>query len=157
MKNLTYSILSFLFITLLGSCSKDESLREEMFKFAATTDACDSIVIVPLSLIDYHTDPFEITSASISSNTLILGVEYGGGCGEVDFSLLVDNTFMESNPVQVQVIPVLQDHDKCKKRVAREICFDLTELADLYKSAYEISSGSILILVAGQSPVLYTF
>lgn len=157
MKNLAYSILSFLFITLVGSCSKDESLGEEMFKFAATTDACDSIVIVPLNLIDYYSDPFEVVAASVSSNTLTLAVEYGGGCGEVDFSLLVDNSFMESNPVQVQVIPVLQDHDKCKKLVAREICFDLTELADRYKSAYQTSSGSILIRVPGQPSVLYTF
>ena len=156
MKNLTYALLSSLALLFVFGCEEYEPLFEN-HTFSATTDACDSIVIVPLHRIDYSTDSFEITDASISAHTLTLGVTYGGGCGEVDFSLLVNNSFMESNPVQVQVIPVLQDRDNCKSLVTREICFDLTELAELYNAAYQTSSGSILLRVAGHSSVLYTF
>ena len=79
MKNLTYALLSSLALLFVFGCEEYEPLFEN-HTFSATTDACDSIVIVPLHRIDYSTDSFEITDASISAHTLTLGVTYGGGC-----------------------------------------------------------------------------
>lgn len=156
MKKLIYSILILLTI---GACTKNEPFSAEGDDNLALTSpaGCDSITIVPSELIDYYTDPFEINNVSISSSNLVFQVTYGGGCGVADFSLLVGNAFMESLPVQTQVILTLKDNDSCERAVTREVCFDLTELAELYTSSYQTSHGSILIRVSGQPSVLYEF
>ncbi len=155
MKQLIYSLI---LIVTIGACSKNEPFLAEDDNLAITSATdCDLISLVSFELIYYYSDPFEIKNASIRSNELVFDVAYGGGCGEVDFSLLVSNSFMESFPVQTHAVLVLKDNDTCKRKVTREICFDLTELAELYKSSYQTSKGSISISIPGQSPVLYTF
>jgi hypothetical protein len=156
MKRLIYSLLA---ITIIGACSKNEpfSNEGEILFTSLTSSDCDSVVFVPLDLIDYKTDPFEMKGVSIVDNNLMLQVQYGGGCGEADFSLLVNEAFMESSPVQVQAVVIFNDNDMCKAIVTRELCFDLTELAELYQASYQTSHGSIIIRISGYSSVLYTF
>jgi hypothetical protein len=92
----------------------------------------------------------------VEGDTLSLDVQYGGGCAEHRFALLVDPAFMESQPVQV-VARLAHDAggDMCRALLTRTLRFDLTRLRQRYVAAYG-GGGTVLIGLSGQQ-IRYTF
>lgn len=88
---------------------------------------------------------FELLSAEIDGDFLNLQLRYGGGCGEHDVSLYVSSSFMESFPVQVDVILVHNSHDRCKALISAQHSIDLAGLREHYRRSYQTQGGSIVV------------
>ena len=111
--------------------------------------------IVEDCLIDH--DSYEIAEMSITEDILTIEVSYGGGCVEHEFQLLISKCFLESDPVQAQMI-LLHDAkgDMCETLITRELEFDLSGLKEIYQDAYATNSGTIVLNISNAS-VVYSF
>jgi hypothetical protein len=149
MKALAISI-SLCFI-LLTSCDTSTPLNDALL---TALDGCEEIIINDDNDV-FPDDPLFIQDAVVNNNTLQLTVQYGGGCGDVEFKLIGDALFMESNPVQSPIALSLKDKDWCKALITTELCYDLSALATLYRNSYQTSSGTIILRIEGFEPLVY--
>ena len=120
----------------------------------------------PIDIIDYSEyaslstgDPHVIQTAKISGNTLVLEVQYGGGCKNHTFKLLAPDAFMESSPVQIHVLLVHDAHDDtCEAWLTETVSFDLTPLKNVYEQYYPNSPELIMLQLTDYSDsLLYAF
>ena len=103
-------------------------------------------------------DAFTVTSASLDGDELVVGVEYSGGCETHDFVLCwPDQSFQESNPVQVDVELFHEDNDDaCDAIETEERRFSLAPVKQAFEDAYQSATGTVTINVGGES-LTYTF
>ncbi len=110
------------------------------------------IMIDDFTLIDLIGDPLQINSVSIFGDNLTISVSYSGGCKEHDFGLFAGRAFMESNPVQAQLIFAHNAHgDECEAWITKTLNFNLSPLKDVYKNNYGSGKGSIYLRIATAS------
>jgi hypothetical protein len=90
-------------------------------------------------------DPFIFNDVKLKCNYLILNVSYSGGCEEHVFKLIA-TTFMESYPIQVNVVLSHVDNDDtCEAWITEEMMFNLLPLKNAYKDQYNEKSGKIIL------------
>jgi hypothetical protein len=96
----------------------------------------------------YQTGPrdhFVFNSVKLRLNFLIVNVSYGGGCEEHEFAL-ISTSFMESYPVQVNVVLSHEDNDDpCDAWITEEMIFNLHPLKNSFQESYNEKSGTIII------------
>jgi len=86
---------------------------------------------------DWPQDPLILREFSLAGPILELQVEYGGGCEPHDHDLVAWGGWMESLPVQVNVLLTHEDHDDpCDALIHRTLRFDLTRLREDYVASY---------------------
>ena len=120
MNNKSLILLSFIFFTLI-SC-KDNSLNSNQ-------SDCDQKIIINNSLYkNSPNDIFEFINVEIENNCIIILIEYGGGCGEVEFKLIDSEIVAKSNPPQRDIRLSFKDDDDCEALIRKEITFDLTPI-----------------------------
>lgn len=128
--------------------------------FTALLSACEPAVL-PEEFSDCSAadgDEISVDGASISGDTLSVDVGHGGGCETHEYSICwPDQTFMESEPVQVN-LEIYHDAngDMCDAYFTSTLTFDLTPLKTAWQDAYQQESGTITVHVDGQT-VEYTF
>ena len=141
MKNLSILIcLCF----LLFSCKKKNN---------SPTINCDKIGILDSDgFRNAPKDPFTFISAEINGDCMEITVEYGGGCGEVDFQLFGQEEVAQSLPPQRLILLSLDDNDLCKALIKETIFFDLTNLR-------EENYDEVQLILDGLSrtPLLYKY
>lgn len=105
----------------------------------------------------WPTDDWRYVAHRLAGDTLSLDIQYGGGCAEHRFALLVDPAFMESQPVQV-VARLAHDAagDPCRALLGRTLRFDLSSVRRHYIASYGGGGGTVLIGLAG-AQIRYTF
>ncbi|MFX0091218.1 MAG: hypothetical protein ACFFBD_05595 [Candidatus Hodarchaeota archaeon] len=118
--------------------------------------------IIVVSDSDYQNaprDPYNIKNIKLNFDTLILNITYGGGCREHDFSLITTAVFMESNPVQVNVLLSHNaNNDSCLALFTRTMAFNLSPLKEAWQEGYQKTSGTIIIHLEGlEEPIIYQF
>ena len=103
-------------------------------------------------------DPLTITEVRLCKDILCINISYGGGCEDHNFSL-VASSFMESQPVKVDVVLSHEDHDDpCDMWITEELLFHLGPLKQSWRQSYHSFSGVIEIHLEGwDTPVLYQF
>jgi len=105
----------------------------------------------------WPTDPYALSDASVTGDTLTLRVHFGGGCETHRFALVVTRLFMESDPVQ---IPATLAHDgrgdPCDAVVEETLRFDLTPVRRIYQEAYGAGPATLVLVVDGRG-VRYAF
>jgi hypothetical protein len=103
-------------------------------------------------------DPFVFNSVKLRMNILLLNVSYGGGCEEHEFAL-IGTSFMESNPVQVNVLLSHEDHDDpCDMWITQSMVFNLLPLKKAWQQQYNEVSGKIVINLQGwEDSIIYEF
>ncbi len=123
----------------------------------------DAEVLAPALLVPQNdprpwpSDPWTYIAHRVVGDTLLLGIQYGGGCREHRFALLVDPVFMESQPVQVVArLSHDADGDLCRALLGRTLRFDLTGLRQQFAASYGVGSGTVVIRLEGR-PITYTF
>lgn len=92
-------------------------------------------------------DPYGLSAATLSGDTLTATVVYSGGCVEHSFDLCwPDQSFMESDPVQAR-LDLLHDDpgDPCDGVVSEDRDFDLSPLKEAWQAAYHATSGEIVV------------
>jgi len=106
---------------------------------------CKNIIVNESLYSAALVDDFKINKALIEDDFLKLDVQYGGGCGTTNFELLTTHLFLESDPVQLEVIVSFEDNDSCEALIQEQVCFDLSALAKIYKDSYQTNSGTIIL------------
>ncbi|KPK62044.1 MAG: hypothetical protein AMS21_08305 [Gemmatimonas sp. SG8_38_2] len=82
-------------------------------------------------------DPLMLRDFALEGPILELEVEYGGGCESHDHDLVAWGGWMESFPVQVNVLLSHEDRDDpCDALIHRTLRFDLTRLREDYVASY---------------------
>ena len=98
----------------------------------------------PRGEIEHTIDPIEVLASRFEGDILVLKVRYGGGCGRHDYGLCYGPEFLESYPVQTRLRLLHDAHeDLCNALLETTLRFDLSNLANRYKSAYQAEGGLI--------------
>jgi hypothetical protein len=83
------------------------------------------------------TDPFTMTGVRINGDTLLVDVNYGGGCEEHEFTLTSSGTYLKSLPPQVNLwLQHENKNDMCRALIYRTLRFDLRPIR--YDGLHEI-------------------
>jgi hypothetical protein len=143
-------------LTLVACLSKDE---DDDGDDTAADDTGD-VTELPADFSDCRAadgDTTDLANAAVSGDTLTIEASYGGGCEVHDFAVCWDQSFAESDPVQVW-LEVWHDAngDSCEAYETRTLSFDLTPLKEAWQSGYQAESGTITIHIGSES-VTYTF
>ena len=115
------------------------------------------------STADLQSDPFDLNSATVTDNDLIISVSYSGGCRSHEFVLTTADSFQESSPVKLPMVLTHEDNDDpCEAYPTRLLRFDLTPIKERYEAAYGQDSGTVLLLLqplplADDQPLVYQF
>lgn len=143
---LLISFLVFLGLTAFNGClSEMGSNRKDTAPLDFDDENCEDLLIDETEYNNAQVDEHEIVYAFIQNDTLKVIVKYGGGCGFADFQLISNGAFMESYPVQLNLILSLIDDDPCEAVIQRQLCFGISNLADLYNDSYQTSEGTIIL------------
>lgn len=105
-------------------------------------------------------DHYVANSVALDGDRLSIEVSYGGGCREHTFTLVVSETFLESDPVQ---LPAVLAHDangdSCEAWLTATHVFDLTLVRTHYRQAYGPGPGRVVPQIEGAPghDLLYEF
>lgn len=94
-------------------------------------------------------DPLTLNDVKLQRDFLVFNVSYGGGCEEHIFQL-VSSSFMESYPVQVNILLSHEDNDDpCDMWVTETLIFNVIPLQKSYQNSYNEESGTIVMNIEG--------
>ncbi|MDE2726426.1 MAG: hypothetical protein OXI19_00285 [Gemmatimonadota bacterium] len=112
------------------------------------------------STTQWGTDDYELNAASVRGDTLAVSVSYSGGCRAHRFTLVAAETFMESDPVQLDVaIAHDADGDPCEAYPTEDYHFILDPIKARYRASYGSGPGTIVLGLdrAPDGPLVYDF
>lgn len=93
-------------------------------------------------------DSYTVNHAEFDEDTLNIEVSYGGGCKEHGFCLIAWSYFLESNPVQANLLlSHNSNEDNCEAWVTSELSIDMTPLKQEYYNQYGTKSDSIIVRI----------
>ena len=108
----------------------------------------------------WGTDAYTINAATLQADTLTLNVSYSGGCETHAFTLVAEERFLESFPVQLRVsLAHNANGDTCEDSLTEDYHFDLTPLKEVYQKGYQTDQGTIVLRLkdAPLSNLVYDF
>jgi len=117
----------------------------------------DRLIFVDASSFDAFRanviDAFDVDSVSVSGDTLLVKVSYGGGCKEHDFFVVGTNAWSATTPPLMDVVVIHDGHlDFCKALVTQTLRIGLAPIRQQW------GSGTVLIAVqSAPDTVLYSF
>lgn len=113
----------------------------------------------PVDPAVWTVDAYTIQKVAIEGDRLAVTVRHGGGCRTHDFHLVGSRLFMESNPVQSDLLLTHDGHgDLCRALVIAELVLDLGPLKRTYQHAYPNAPGQIILRLRDWTePVRYEF
>ena len=99
---------------------------------------------------DWGDDPYVVNSAAIDGDQLTIEVSYGGGCRRHAFTLVISESFRESDPVQ---LPAVLAHnangDACEAWLTESHVFDLDLVRTRYRQFYGSGPGRVVLSIEG--------
>ena len=141
MKKYLVEMLIIVFILIIG--------------LSGCTNSFSEIIIDDSYYQDTPKDPFTINKVRLFKNILYFDISYGGGCMEHDFQLIA-SSFMESEPVQINVLLSHEDNDDpCDMWITENLGFDLSSLKKSWQYQYQEKSGEITINIQDWSDLIY--
>jgi hypothetical protein len=156
-----YYLLLVSVISIIGLISCNEGSSGDLFNPGEDKTnqklTCDAIIISETQYNLVDSDEYILKGADIASDSLMIEVQYGGGCDPVSFELITDGLFMESNPVQLNVILAFDSDDPCEMLVTKKLCFDLSNLAEHYNDSYQTKEGTIILHIQDFNKLTYNF
>ena len=109
---------------------------------------------------DWGDDPYVANSAAVDGQGLTVEVSYAGGCRRHVFTLVISESFMESDPVQLAAELVHEANgDACETWVTESRVFDLDLVRTRYRQFYGPGPGRVVLRVEGlpREDLLYEF
>ena len=101
----------------------------------------------------HGTDAYTLNAATLEGDTLRVNVSYSGGCETHAFTLIAEQRFLESFPVQLRVS--LAHHangDTCEAWITEDYHFDLTPIKEVYQKSYQKDTGTIVLQLKDAPP-----
>ncbi len=110
--------------------------------------------ILPI-IVDFETRPDEwprdlltLKRHTLARPTLTLDVEYSGGCEDHEFDLVAWGGWLESFPIQVNVLLAHESHgDACDALITQGLRFDLSPLERAYVATYGTAAQGATTIV----------
>lgn len=134
MKNAMYILLLATTIVAAGCKKKKEIAAMQDVKMEEKKEIAEApknLTVNPL-VVDRNyapaekNDPFNILESKIEGDSLIMTVQYGGGCEHHTFSLFSNNMYMKSLPMQLNLALEHQgNNDMCRALLTHRIAFDI--------------------------------
>ena len=116
--------------------------------FSGTADAAE----------EWGGDRFQLSAASITGDTLAVTVSYSGGCRDHQFTLVASASFLESDPVQLEVaLAHNANGDPCRGWLTENHLFSLVPIKERFQSQYQDSGRIVLLLEDAPDELLYEF
>ncbi len=141
------SLLYIACLTLFGSCASSQKLTKEETQVTKKMKG-------QIGTNESESALFSIRSAEISGNTLMVVVNYSGGCGEHTFTCVGSAMISKSLPPRRAIQLVHNNHgDNCRQLITDTLYIDVTEFA--YKK--EAGSQVILDLSDWVNAINYTY
>lgn len=108
---------------------------------------------------DWPGDLFAALEATLQADTMTLRVSFTGGCRDHRFELVAWSGWLESEPVQANLLLSHDDQgDPCEAEIIRDLRFDLTPLREDYRDAYRTVSDTVILnLDGGFGSISYGF
>lgn len=132
-------------LTVAGCAS--QAAEDEVLDADGKADS--SRTAIPLTVgacADAVNDGYELANVQLTGNRLLVDASYGGGCAQHTFKACWDGSFLESLPVQAQLRLYHDGHgDLCEALKSTPLSIDLTALGTAYKSAYQVTSGKVVV------------
>lgn len=126
-----------LFFALAMSCQRQH------------TDQSTEAIELKTNEIKVANDPFDLIDASISGDSLMLSVRYGGGCSEHVFALDAGPMLKSLPPKQLISVSHNANGDNCRALIQKTIGFDL--------SSFQGSPRGITIIVLDGTELVYEY
>ena len=99
---------------------------------------------------DYGNDPYAVNSAAIDGDRLTISVSFAGGCRDHIFTLVISESFRESDPVQLPAVLAHEANgDPCEAYPTESRVFDLALVRTRYRQFYGPGSGTVVLRIAG--------
>ena len=108
----------------------------------------------------WGTDAYTISAATVQDDILSVDVSYSGGCETHVFTLVAEQRFLESLPVQLRVsLAHNANGDTCEALIIETLHFDLTPIKSAYQKGYQKDTGTIALRLkdAPPSDLFYDF
>jgi len=164
MSHLVSKFLFAVMVILIASCQshKEKRLAKKVENGGLNIEVVEEInEFRPLKNIIINktyewsgsTDRFNLIEQSINGDTLILVVEYGGGCKDHFFTMNTNSAWMKSMPPKLNLwLEHENNDDNCRALITKSLFFDL-------KPIRYNPSQSVLIIVNGEEEksVLYRY
>ena len=110
---------------------------------------------------EWGTASYELGPATIANDTLRLTVSFGGGCRMHEFTLVLSNAFMLTDPVRLRAtLAHNANDDPCEAWLTEDLVFDLAPVRELYGDHGSARASIILMLSASDGTgreLLYEF
>ena len=99
---------------------------------------------------DWGDDPYVVDSAAIDGDQLTIEVSYGGGCRDHTFTLVISESFRESDPVRLPAVLAHEANgDPCEAWLTESHVFDLALVRTRYRQFYGSGSGRVTLSIEG--------
>lgn len=118
------------------------------------------IKVVADKKIPKKSAPFEIGKPRFKGDTLLLDVEYGGGCQDHVFTLYWDDRFKENVPLSASLVLIHNDNrDECEAWLSETLEFDLTLIKKSFLAGYPTNvDREVMLKITGlKDEISYKF
>ena len=97
-------------------------------------------------------DAYQIKSAAIEQDSLVLTITHGGGCKDHEYTLYTNGALMKSLPPKMNLLLHHNgNEDYCRALIQKRLAFDLSAIK-------ELSSGTIILQIADYpTPLEHTY
>ena len=106
----------------------------------------------------WGTDAYTINAATVQDDILSVDVSYSGGCETHAFTLVAEERFLESLPVQLRVsLAHNANGDTCEALITEVYTFNLTPIKEAYRKGYRKDEGTIVLRLKDAPPSDLTY
>lgn len=161
-KNFFICLLTLLITFFTIGCDRMETSVIEKGGADAAGDNAEKTgaVVFGWTADAWGTDAYTINAATLRGDTLTVNVSYSGGCEMHVFTLVAEERFLESFPVQLRVsLAHNANSDTCEALLTEDYHFDLTPIKEVYQKGYRTDEGTIVLRLkdAPPSDLFYDF
>ena len=156
----TCALTIFMVLFTIGCGRMDSQVIKKTDDTTADDVAKIGPVVFGFTPEAHGTDAYTINAATLQAGTLTVNVSYSGGCEPHTFTLVAEERFLESFPVQLHVsLAHNANGDTCEASLTEDYHFDLTPLKETYQQGYQTDEGTIVLWLkdAPSSDLFYEF
>ena len=118
-------------------------------EFALEPDVRDANVVVADGR-DWGNDSYVVNSAVLNGDRMAIEVSFAGGCRDHVFTLVISQSFRESDPVQLPAVLAHEANgDACEAWLTESHVFDLALVRTRYRQFYGSGPGRVVLLIEG--------
>ena len=148
-----YSLTIFMILFTIGCDRMDNQAIDPIDEAGDDMENIGTVVFGFTAETEWGTDAYVINAATLEGDTLRVNVSYSGGCETHAFTLVAEQRFLESFPVQLRVsLAHNANGDTCEAWITEDYHFDLTPIKEVYQKSYRTDTGTIVLRLKDAPP-----